>query len=85
MPTRKTAFILDDGPDVLVCQLVRESDHRGPRRPILDHPEELTLRAVTPKAMMVKIPRGRIQRSGKWTITGAALTMAICAASLAFI
>jgi hypothetical protein len=51
----KTAFIFDDGPDVLVGKLVAESDHRGPGRPILDHPEHLAVRPVAPKSVMMEI------------------------------
>src|SRR5678816_4046606 len=75
MAAGKAAFVLDDRPDLFVVQLVAESDHGGPRRTILDHPEDLPFRTMAPKSMLVKILRGRIQRCGDRTIACTALSM----------
>jgi hypothetical protein len=85
MAAGKAAFILDDRPNLIVSELIPESDHGGSRRTILDHPEDLSFRTMTPKSVLVKVPGGRIQRCGDRTITCSALTMTSHAGSLALI
>lgn len=85
MAVGKTAFILNYRPDFFVSELVAESDHGSPRHPILDHPEEFSLRPVTPKAVMVEISWGGIQRCRERAIACSTLTMTIEASSPALI
>ena len=85
MSTRKSALVLDERPNLFVGKLVAEADHRGPRRPILDHPKEFTLRTVSPKTMMVKISRGGVQCCRDRPIASSGLAMTIHASALALV
>jgi hypothetical protein len=85
MTSREAAFVLDERPNLFVSELAVEADHGGAWRPILNHPKEFTVRSVTPKTMMVKISRGRIQRCRERAVASSALPMTIHAAALALI
>jgi hypothetical protein len=81
----KTAFVLDNGPDLLVGELVAETNHGGPGHPILDHPKHFAFAPVTPKPMMTKVSGVRIQRGGEGSIARPASSMTILARPLAFV
>ena len=81
----EAVLVLDDRPDLFVFQFPAESDHGGTRRTYLITQKNFPLRTMTPKSMLVKILRGRIQGCGNWTIAGTALTVTIDAGPLALV
>jgi hypothetical protein len=85
MPGGKSALIPDDGPDLVVGQYLTESDHGRARGAMLDHPEDLTFRAMAPESVVPEITRRWIQLGSPWPIPASVCSMAIEASALAVI
>jgi hypothetical protein len=85
MLSGEALLVLNECPDLFVCQHPAEANHGRTRRPKLDHPEDFPLRTMAPKSMVTKIPRGGIQRCRDGAITCSALTVTIDASSLSLI
>jgi len=61
MSPGKSALILNEGPDLFIGQDLPESDHAGAGQAMFDDPEEFAFGAMSPKTVMLKIPRSGIQ------------------------
>jgi hypothetical protein len=85
MFTGETAFVLDNSPDLLVRQQAAEWEHAGPRRAVLDDPEDFTFRAVAPEPMVVEIARGRFEVGRRHAVTLPAGSMTIHTRPLALV
>ena len=53
--TGEAADVLDEGPDLIVCQLISISNEAGIGGSVLNHPEEFAFRAMDPESLVLKI------------------------------
>lgn len=81
----KSTLILNERPDLFIGQDLSESDHAGTRRAMFDDPEEFAFGAMSPKSVVLKITRSRIQFGASWSFTVSVRSMTGEAGTLAVV
>ncbi len=77
MMAAESPFVLNESPDLLVGQLVREADHAGTGRAVLDHPEDFAFSPMAPESVVLKIAGRGIELSRQRPVSVALGSMAI--------